>query len=455
MKKLLLLSTALVGVTMMSAPASAAVKLNTGGYIDAYAAWADNNEAAGAANSLRTFNWRRDSELFFAGSTTLDNGLTVGINYELDLGQAVQTNEVYTYFSGGWGRVNIGAEDGAAYLLQVNAPSADSNVDGMQVTVQAVNSIDDVFSNLTGAQGTTGLPGLPNMGTLDYNHLSSPTDGALQARDRITYLTPKFNGFQAGVSFAPQDGQAAVGADVAPMALDQVAGTYDNVWEGSARWDGEFQGFGIALGGGYSHAALQSDVGLTNAFAGSSVVVIGGNSTTAAPVVSDGLTQWNAGLNLAWSGFSLGGAYRRAETENHNGVDLGSTANTIDLVDTMDVTQNTWALGLGYDNGPWHVGTSYWRQDTERDASGSLAADDGALAAVDAEAHRYTVGGGYTFGPGMTFRGAVAWGEFDNSTGSSNGAQVDKAGFDTVGFLGAAATNNDFTQVTIGTDIQF
>jgi hypothetical protein len=453
MKKLLLVTTALVGVAMMSAPANAAVKLGLGGYMSTYGAYADNDEAAGAANSLRKFDWRRDSELFFMGATTLDNGLTVGINYELDLGQAVQTNEAYVYFSGGWGRVNVGAEDGAAYLLQVAAPSADANVDGMQVTFQAVNSRDDVFSNLTGAQGTTGVPGLPNIGTLDYNHLSSPTDGALQARDRLTYLTPKFNGFQAGVSFAPQDLQAPVGADVAPMALDEQNGVYDNVWEGAVRWDGEFQGFGIALGGGYSQAALQAD-GL-NTVTGA-VLALADVASTSTPGVTDDLTQWNVGANFAWSGFSLGGAYRRADTTNNNGIDVGSTGNAVDTIDSIDVTQNTWTVGLGYDNGPWHLGTSYWRQETERDASGVFGVDDGALRAVDAEVDRWTVGAGYTFGPGMTFNGAIAWGGFDNNTPTNvSGAAgvVDKS--NVLSFAGGAATNNDFQQVTIGTNIQF
>ena len=46
-------------------------------------------------------------------------------------------------------------------------------------------------------------------------------------------------------------------------------------------------------------------------------------------------------------------------------------------------------------------------------AAAALAANR-PLASVkgyEEKADRLTVGGGYSFGPGMTFRGAVAWGE--------------------------------------------
>ena len=100
-----------------------------------------------SANSLRTFDFRRDNEIHFTGETTLDNGLTVGSHTEMKIagspsvggpGGSGLIDESYAYFSGGWGRFNFGQEDGSAYLLQVSAPSADSNVDGMRVYIQAL-----------------------------------------------------------------------------------------------------------------------------------------------------------------------------------------------------------------------------------------------------------------------------------------------------------------------------
>lgn len=441
MKKLLLVTTALVGVAMMSAPANAAVKLGLGGYFSTYGMHTDSD-----TTDERNMDWRRDSELFFTGATTLDNGLTVGINYELDLGSTTTgaaenflTDEAYMYFSGGWGRLNIGSEDGSAFLLQVTAPSADANIDGMQVTMQGIASQD--LSNDTGLTGlfdmTTNGLGLKQSNLLDYQHVSSAT--GLNNLDRLTYLTPKFNGFQAGVSYAPQNVQGGGTSSVAAMGTDNNNGTYDDIWEGSVRWDGEFQGFGIALGGGYSNASLQEDS------AADVLTAVAGDEDDA-PVVTDDLTTWNVGANFAWSGFSLGGSYSRQNTEAASVVET-AVAGVYELA-SLDVDQTTWVVGLGYDNGPWHLGASYLDLDIERDGHGTAAVNDGESAAIDAEAHKYTVGAGYTFGPGMTFNGSIAWGEFDNSTGASD---VDQLG----DFAAVAADQNDFTQVTVGTNIQF
>jgi hypothetical protein len=63
-------------------------------------------------------------------------------------------DETYAYFQGDWGRVNLGSEDGAAYLLQVAAPSADSNIDGLRVYIQGWDQ-----ATWTGATAGSGFGG--------------------------------------------------------------------------------------------------------------------------------------------------------------------------------------------------------------------------------------------------------------------------------------------------------
>ena len=147
MKKLLLAGSALVGVAMLSQPAHADLKLDLQGYFRGYAVFTDNNTATQQLpgpvvnNKLSKFSFMRDNEVHFTGQTTLDNGLTVGVHNEIKLGNESQasgstnfgsqrldpfflpgddptmTDEAYMYFQGDWGRVNVGSEDGAAYLL--------------------------------------------------------------------------------------------------------------------------------------------------------------------------------------------------------------------------------------------------------------------------------------------------------------------------------------------------
>lgn len=391
MKKVLLAGTAILGLAALASPAQAEVKLDLGGFFRGYAMFTDNDEPAGAANSLREFDFRRHTEIHFSGETTTDNGLTIGVHNEIELGGAEDTNEAYMYASGGWGRVNFGSEDGAAYLLQVSAPSADSNVDGMRVYMQGLNT------NLwDGGNFDAGS-------VLGYDHAD------FRDTDRLTYMTPKWNGFQAGVSYAPESGQNAIGNHVGAMATDEDPGEFENLWELAARWDGEYEGFGISFGAGYSDAGTEDDLA-------AGIGVVG----------SDDLQTWNVGLNVAFDAFNVGAAYHT--TDNGIGGSAIACNNAGIVPASCDGDTDTWVVGAGWDNGPYHVGASWLNSETEEDA---FAAADTSEIEVD----RFTVGGGYTYGPGMTFRGAVAFGSAD------------------AGAVGV--DDNDFTQVTIGTDVQF
>lgn len=388
MKKVLLAGTALLGLAAVSSPAAAEVNLDLGGYFRGYGVYADNDEVgtAAAGDDLRQFDFRRDTEIHFSGETTTDNGLTLGFHYEQAIGGAVDTDEAYMYFSGGWGRVNFGSEDGAAYLLQVAAPSADSNVDGMRVYIQGLNSDgwnDNDFNDgdFAGEE-------------LEYDHAD------FENTDRFTYLTPKWNGFQAGLSYAPEQGQNGVGNNIAGMAFDDNAGDFEDLWEAGARWDGEFEGFGISVGAGYSNASTEEDA-------------------AAGGAGSDDLETWNAGANVTFGAFSVGAAYH---TTNNSVTPTGAAGNT-------DEDTDTWVAGLGWDNGPYHLGASYLSRDYGNAAAAGVGADD-------LEVERFTVGGGMTYGAGATFRGAVAFGDADDNDA-------------------ATTADPDFLQVTVGTDVQF
>jgi hypothetical protein len=397
---------------MLSQPAHADLKLDLQGYFRGYAVYTDNNTpstVAGVANNkLAKFSFMRDNEVHFTGQTTLDNGLTVGVHNELKLGSEAQvggtttfgsqketffdqpgtdptmTDETYAYFQGEWGRVNLGSEDGAAYLLQVAAPSADSNIDGLRVYVQGFDS-----ASWVGLPAGTG-PNIP----LGYDNAD------FRQSERLTYLTPKWNGFQAGASYAAVAGMQNPYGGTYGQPVTSNAGQFKDLWEAAARWDGEFSGFGISVGGGFSGASDQN-----SALSG------------AGAEGSKDLQTWDGGLNFTWQQFSLGGAYRWSNT--------GTSA----PVSGLGTDAQIWDVGLGWDNGPWHAGASYFNDRLDGGAYG------GVTTGSQLTLHRETIGGGYTFGPGMTFRGAVALLQADN---------------DVVG-----DTHPDQTQVTIGTDINF
>jgi len=380
MKKLLLATAAFA---LLAPAAHAEIKLDLGGYFKGYAGYSDQD-----VGGLRKFDVKRKSQVYFTGETTLDNGLTVGYNGQLmqennlDSGASdAKTEQSYLYFSGNWGRVNMGRENGAAYLLQVSAPSADANIDGMDADFSFYNRVGNVREDYKQAG--------PRAGGVDNRDQ--------QYSDKVTYLTPKFNGFQAGVSYSPSYqtnvNSYAVGGTTQPgyfgMVANGNAGELDNMWEGAARWDGEFSGVGIHAGAGYTHASSENGAALAGTAFG-----------------SDSFKQYNGGLKLTWDAFGLGANYIHdngaADTHGDN---------------------RTWVVGGDYTWGAYNFGVSYLDSKGE---AGATAGDD--------RLKRWTLGAGYTFGPGMKFNGSV---------GFYNG---DAAG---------AAADNDATVATIGTDVQF
>ncbi|MCR6629446.1 MAG: porin [Magnetospirillum sp.] len=98
MKKILIASTALVAASLVStgaASASEKIKLNLGGYSKWWVVgtWQDdkfqNGDGSATAAGQKDYNnvdIKGDNEVFFGGETTLDNGLKVGINVELEAG---------------------------------------------------------------------------------------------------------------------------------------------------------------------------------------------------------------------------------------------------------------------------------------------------------------------------------------------------------------------------------
>src|ERR1035441_7991804 len=125
MKKLLMCSAAIALGLAVAAPAKAdGIKLDLAGHFKGYVTWINQDTADGV--SERHFDTLRETETHSTGETTLDNGLPVGVHHEADIDNQNQvglpdfflTEESYAYFSGAWGRVNFGKEDGANYLLQ-------------------------------------------------------------------------------------------------------------------------------------------------------------------------------------------------------------------------------------------------------------------------------------------------------------------------------------------------
>ncbi len=351
MRKILLATTAIIAAGAFASPARAELEVTVGGFTAFQAAMFDNDTAN---NTTRDF--QSEAEIDVRADATADNGLQYGAKVALQASTSDSYNasDVGVYLAGGWGRVEMGDMDGASQLV-VFAPT---------VGIGQINgSYDDyVPSTATGHM-------LNDRG--DHNFTAYDTDTAT----KVTYYTPKFAGFQAGVSYAPEAGSVLQGETI--TFTEDTADSSDN-FEFGLGYEGEFSGVMFKAGGNY---------------------VVG-----SAPTGTEDLNAWSLGAQVGYQGFRFGGGY------TDNGDSLATSGTADDDIDS-------WNLGLTYENGPWGVGISYL--DVDFDTNGMASTLGGGSAGVGGDYTAWALGGTYTVAPGLTVGADLAF--FDrNATGTAN-----------------------------------
>ncbi|GLQ04955.1 porin [Sneathiella chinensis] len=328
MKKVILGTTALVAASALTAgTASAAegIKLNLGGYLQSSFVVADYDDG----DQLPT-DVRHEGEVFFTGSTTLDNGLKFGVNIQLEAYTASdQIDETFMFVEGSFGRVNVGSEDSAAYLMHYSSPSP-------------VPAWGLVSPNANAS-------GLGNPSTLP-NELGDS--------DKITYFTPRFAGFQVGASFTPDGDKETTSATVyAPIANE---GVEDEAYSFGVNYQNTFNDFSVGASLGYQ--LITRDL-----------------------AVLEDTDEIAAGLTVGFGGFNVGAAYKF--TDNDSGIEdleredwnvgvtygqgpweIGVQYAGVKYDDLGDGDLHAWVIGGNYVLGPGITafgGVQFWDADDE------------------------------------------------------------------------------------------
>ena len=348
MKKVLLGTTALLGAGLVASPAFAAdgIKLGLGGFFKtAYMVVFDDDSEGELGNEHNTDGFFSDSEVHFTGSTVLDNGLEVGARIELegedDSGD--QIDEAWIYFSGGFGEVRIGSDDEALANACIVPPGGTGNF--------------SAFSpNQWGANVATFITSTNSLG-LTSNTVCSGVDDRGDAQ-KIVYISPSFAGFQLTLSYTPESDAERHGDGVGghvgmPLNNDNQSRHNVSIY-GTYSFEGD--GWGLTAGAG---ASFEGHV-----------------EQTAGPD-RDEQENYQAGLNLTFGNFAVGGVFEYFNDLNQQG----------------DVSVDAWVAGGGisYSMDAWTVGAQYSHQDAE---------DDGALS-DDFTMDRVVLTGQYNMGPGI------------------------------------------------------
>lgn len=231
MKKVLMASSAIVGAAALAVSPASAQELTFNAFqvFVASGGSSDEENTRSDGGSDRGFAFSTNTEVHVKGEIMADNGITFGFRVEFeadpnsdDDANFVDENSIYA--QGSFGKIEFGNNDGAEDFFMVNG--SNSGVDYGGVGNPTSNFLDSAFA---GDARTS----------VDFANGVDSSDGT-----KITYTTPNFNGFSAGVSYTPDtsdgnDGNAFNRAD--------DDGIHDHIGVGLG-YDGEFNGVGVELG---------------------------------------------------------------------------------------------------------------------------------------------------------------------------------------------------------------
>jgi len=287
----------------------------------------------GTANTRGRFrNYIHDleSRTFFVGEGKLDNGITPGVNIQFETfnrngslpagGSAAGTNaangffgnqerRASGYFKGAFGEVRMG------------------NIDN----IERLNAVYQAAANLLGSDTPSGIYPLGTNNT--FPDLAS---GAT----RLLYPSPKFAGFDFGISYAPDatsDVRSGNGSG-GPYTQDGIGGNRyiganSQTFTPMIRYNGTFGAVGLAGDYGYTGSTNECRGRVTAGQPNFSAGCVGGDAN---------VTTHAAGIQVTYAGFRLGTRYARSNNIAGN-----------------SLNRTVWAPGLDYTTGPWTFGVYY------------------------------------------------------------------------------------------------
>jgi predicted porin len=253
---------------------------------------------------------------------TFDNGLVLGArgdfllyrdrlssdNYDNDT-----VERLYIFTQTGFGRLEIGQVDGAAYTLGLTGPLVDPYVtlENRNISLFRDPTTDEDFGGFF-AQATT---------------VKSSSNYA-----KLTYTSPRLFGVQIGASYTPQTVRT-------PLPFTGNPSDDPNqqraLWEVAASYTGYFSGFAVGVTGGFAHGRLMNR---TDGF--------------------DDLVDWAIGTQIAYtiddSKITVGGAYR------------GTNAHLLEIEQVRDDSRSRMVqLSATFEKPVWLAGVEFSHADID------------------------------------------------------------------------------------------
>ena len=234
MRTHLMAGTALVAATMLAGGALAADKkmmkpsISVNGSFDALVGGILNEEqedgGTDVAKDTSALDVRSDAEIHFNGRATTENGMKIHARVELEgqQGSGERIDEYFLSVSGSFGKIILGGTGGAAIKML-------TGLSGSWATGVGETLAYDSAAWTPAAAG---------------NPLHTVRNVRLQDHDanKATYISPKFGGFQVGLTYSPNEAN-----DDDSGRIDAEAEVHNGL-EGAVSYTGEFGDVGFGVG---------------------------------------------------------------------------------------------------------------------------------------------------------------------------------------------------------------
>jgi outer membrane protein OmpU len=402
MKKLLLCTTALVSLAASSAFAGAeGMKVEFSGMSKFTGA---NLSQDSDHKGNYSFSPNQKSTTFFTKSKvalkaegTADD-LTYGAVFRLKLvtnssnsASDTRADRSHIYLDTNAGSVHLGSNASVSSFLQRDASTIASATGGIDGDYSDFANTSVLKTNLTDAQAKT-LDGkkdlLSDFSITGVDTLANRYDDGESAR-KISYLSPRIENVQLGVSFTPdmrntgvKDNEAERNGSSAKYFAGQV--NVRNLWSLGLNYKNTFNDVTVDF-------SVVADKGTSNRQ--QDIYSINGNTYTSAKF--NDLQTYSVGGIVSTNGFSLAASYHNdgKSLTAKEGTDASGKTSVLPKLHS-----DWWTVGLGYENGPMSTSLTYLSG--QKKYNGSNIGNDTDIVKVKSQI--VSLGVDYEVVPGLT-----------------------------------------------------
>jgi len=304
-------------------------KFDVSGFLDVSLFNNDQDTSGFADTDQEGLGALGNGKLQLRGTYLTDGGWELGVRTELRLQSGEQSNstsgaddwfqaeKIYIWAESGLGRLELGAQDGAAKQAQAAPPSITKSMRIDNPLMMPVADGEGAYYRPAG---------------LMLRSDSYASDQSL----KIVYRSPRLFGLQLSLSYTPEF-SANLERFVKTAATD--FNQQSDIFEAGLNYDTNLDDVRVRASLTYLTASNEAESDTS--------------STGSSPWQSGDLSEWSAALNLKMKGLSFGGAYRHSNARG-GFVDHAPVVLTGGASDT-----EIWSFGALYEWDSWKIGANY------------------------------------------------------------------------------------------------